>query len=116
MPYKVIDYKDIPNPIAKKILEEYVSKTAGYNLTAETARSALEYLQSLPKQCDYSKAQELASKLQEDFKLRDTTVALIINILPRTVDELRMLLAFETKVPDEGAQQKILELVKEYCG
>lgn len=115
MPYQVLDYKDIPNPIAKKILEEYLSKLRNIDVIAEPARSALEYLQTLSTMCDYNRARELMSKLQE-FKLKDITISLIINIAPKTIDELRMLLSFETVIPDENILNNILWLVKEYCG
>ncbi|MEM4513595.1 MAG: hypothetical protein QXZ41_03710 [Ignisphaera sp.] len=116
MPYQIVDYRDIPNPIAKKILEEYLSKIRSYDISVELAKSALEYLQLLRTLCDPNKSEILMNKLREEFKLRDTTIALIINIVPRTIDELRMLLAFETSVPEEDIQRRILEIVKEYCG
>ncbi|MEM1644538.1 MAG: hypothetical protein QXL96_01500 [Ignisphaera sp.] len=116
MPYQIIDYKDIPNPIAKKILGEYLSKIKSYDISVEPAKSALEYLQSLRTLCDPDKSEALMNKLQEEYNLRDTTIALIINVIPRTIDELRMLLAFETSVPEEEIQRKILDVVKEYCG
>uniref|UniRef100_A0A7C4JJJ1 DNA-directed RNA polymerase subunit Rpo4 n=1 Tax=Ignisphaera aggregans TaxID=334771 RepID=A0A7C4JJJ1_9CREN len=116
LPYQIVDYRDIPNPIAKKILEEYLSKIRSYDISVELAKSALEYLQLLRTLCDPNKSEILMNKLREEFKLRDTTIALIINIVPRTIDELRMLLAFETSVPEEDIQQRILEIVKEYCG
>lgn len=114
MPYQILDYKDIPNPIAKKILENYLSKLHSLDIMVEPAKSALEYLQSVPM-CDLDKAEELVKKLQE-LNLRNTSIALIINIRPKTVDELKMLLVFEPVIPDEDILNKILTLVKEYCG
>lgn len=115
MPYQILDYRDIPNPIAKKILEEYFSKLSSTDIVSESARSAFEYLQTLTTICEPDKAEELAAKLRE-FKLKDITIVLIINILPKTIDELRMLLSFETVIPDEGALSSILELIDKYCG
>ncbi|MEM1682874.1 MAG: RNA polymerase Rpb4 family protein [Ignisphaera sp.] len=114
MPYRILGYRDIPNSIAKKILEEYLSKLHAVDVVAEPARSALEYLQIVSK-CDPEKAKELIEKLQL-MKLKDITIALILNICPSTLDELRMLLAFETVTPEETELNKILDLVKEYCG
>ncbi|MEM0371708.1 MAG: RNA polymerase Rpb4 family protein [Ignisphaera sp.] len=114
MPYRILGYRDIPNSIAKKILEEYLSKLHAVDVVAEPARSALEYLQIVSK-CDPEKAEELIEKLQL-MKLKDITIALILNICPSTLDELRMLLAFETVTPEETELNKILDLVKEYCG
>lgn len=115
MPYQILDYRDVPNPIAKKVLENYLSKVQKFDMSADLARSALEYLQSLPLMCNPEKAEELVDKLKKEYKLGDTTIALIINMVPETLDELRMLLAFETVVPEEEVQHKVLELVKEYC-
>uniref|UniRef100_A0A7C4D155 DNA-directed RNA polymerase subunit Rpo4 n=1 Tax=Ignisphaera aggregans TaxID=334771 RepID=A0A7C4D155_9CREN len=114
LPYRILGYRDIPNSIAKKILEEYLSKLHAVDVVAEPARSALEYLQIVSK-CDPEKAEELIEKLQL-MKLKDITIALILNICPSTLDELRMLLAFETVTPEETELNKILDLVKEYCG
>uniref|UniRef100_A0A7J3N0A8 DNA-directed RNA polymerase subunit Rpo4 n=1 Tax=Ignisphaera aggregans TaxID=334771 RepID=A0A7J3N0A8_9CREN len=111
--YRILNYRDIPNPIAKKILEEYLSKLYTVDVVAEPARSALEYLQIVSK-CGPGKAEELVEKLQL-MKLKDVTIALILNIRPTTLDELRMLLAFETVTPEETELNKILDLVKEYC-
>jgi DNA-directed RNA polymerase subunit F len=116
LPYKIIDYRDIPNPIAKKLLEEYLAKVKSYDISLEPARSALEYLQTLTTMCNPDKAEELMNILKNEFRLRDTSISLIINILPKTIDELRMLLAFETTIPEEDALHKILELVKVFCG
>ena len=113
MPYKILDYKEVSNPIAKKILEEYLSKLSDTDIPAEAASSALDYLNSIPS-CEPDKAEELEKKLKE-LNLRDITVAQIINIRPKTLDELRMLLVFESTVPDEDVLNKILELVQEYC-
>lgn len=115
MPYRIIDYRDIPNLTAKKLLMEYLSKVKSYDISLEPAKSALEYLQTLSTMCNPDKVDELVNILKNEFKLRDTSISLIINILPETLDELRMLLAFETTIPEEDVLRKILDLVKEFC-
>lgn len=114
MPYKILDYKDIPNPIAKRILEEYISKLPPSDLMAEPARSSLEYLQSISI-CDSDRVDELIEKLRE-FNLKPVSIALLINLRPKTIDELRMFLVFEPSIPDEDVAKRILEVIKEFCG
>lgn len=112
--YRVLSYRDIPNPLAKKILEEYLAKLRAKDIVAEPARSALEYLQTVTK-CNSDRIEELVEKLQA-MKLKDITISLIINVYPRTIDELKMLLAFEPTIVEEVELNNILELIREYCG
>ncbi len=110
MPLEVLEYKDVPLAMVKKIIEE--EKNKGVELP-ELVKLFEEYIDKVNK-CDVERIEELYSKLKE-LGFRSETVAMMINIRPRILDELRILLVFEPTVPDEDVLKKVLELLDEYC-
>ncbi len=113
MSYEIIEFRDIPNVIAKKILKEYTEKISSYDIIPELIRSTLEYLDNVSK-CDDKAVEDMYNTLKS-FKLKDITISMILNILPRSLDELRTLLTFEETVPEDSVLNKILEFINQNC-
>ncbi|MEL9939754.1 MAG: hypothetical protein QW632_00505 [Ignisphaera sp.] len=111
MPYEIIEYHDIPNSIAKRILEKYIANLRGE--ASEIVKVTLEYLDKVEK-CDYEKIENLYNELKK-FGFKETTLAMILNILPRSVDELRALLVFEDRVPEEDVLKNVVEIISNTC-
>uniref|UniRef100_A0A7J3I809 DNA-directed RNA polymerase subunit Rpo4 n=1 Tax=Ignisphaera aggregans TaxID=334771 RepID=A0A7J3I809_9CREN len=113
MPYEIIEFHDIPNTIAKRILKEYIERVSSYDIVPELIRSTMDYLDSVSK-CD-DKAIEYIYDVLKSFKLKDTTISMILNILPRSLDELKILLNFEESLPEDSILNKILDLINQHC-
>ncbi len=114
MSYEILEYRDIPNSLAKKILGEYIAKISSKDIVPELIRVTHEYLSSNTK-CDEDKGEKLYKELKA-FNLKELTISLLINLLPKTIDELKFVVAtFEEKIPEEEILNKILDLLKQYC-
>lgn len=113
MPYDITEFHDIPNVIARKILKEYIERVSSHDIVTELARSTMDYLDRVSK-CDDG-AVEHIYKMLKDFKLKDITASMLLNIAPRSLDELKTLLTFEETVPDDATLNKILELISKSC-
>jgi len=112
--YEILEYRDIPNSLARKILEEYIERISSKDIVPELIRVTQEYLDKTMK-CDVDRSEKLYNELKT-FNLKESTISMIINLLPRTIDELKFVVAtFEEIVPDEEALNRILELVNQYC-
>lgn len=74
---------------------------------------ALEYLSKFSR-VPPEKAGELREKLVS-FGFKSESIVMIMNICPRSVDELRTLLVLEDKVYETSVLEQVLALLKEYC-
>lgn len=113
MSYEILEFHDVPAPIAKKLLEEFVSQISQRERIPDIIQSMLEYTKTISK-CDSEKAEQLYSELKK-MNLKEVTIAMIINIRPKIVDELRTLLIFEDRIPDEEVLKEIIDLLDKYC-
>uniref|UniRef100_A0A7J3QCT9 DNA-directed RNA polymerase subunit Rpo4 n=1 Tax=Ignisphaera aggregans TaxID=334771 RepID=A0A7J3QCT9_9CREN len=113
MPYEILEFHDIPNEIAKKILKEYIKKVSSYDIVPELVHVTIDYLNNVSK-CD-SEAVEALYKSLKNYNLKDATISIILNILPRSLEELKILLIFEDSVPDDTILNKIIETINQYC-
>ncbi|MCS7110772.1 MAG: hypothetical protein N3D82_05420 [Ignisphaera sp.] len=113
MPYEITEFHDIPNALAKRILKEYIERVSSYDIIPELIRSTMDYLDRTSK-CD-DKAVEYIYEMLKNLKLKDTTISMILNILPRNLDELRILLTFEETIPDDSILNKILDAINQNC-
>jgi DNA-directed RNA polymerase subunit F len=105
---RILEVRDIPLAIALKRLRESESK--GLPVKG-IARRTMELAMALVR-CD--EGEELYSKLLE-LGLSSLTASMVVDVAPKSLDELRILLNFEpTEVPEE-VQSKVLELVSTYC-
>jgi len=111
--YEIIEFHDIPIPIAAKFLKEYQEAMSKYSEIPELIRSMLEYATQLSK-CSADNAEKAYREII-NMGFKEITAAMIVNIRPRIVDELRTLLVFESSIPDESVLKKVLEILDVYC-
>jgi DNA-directed RNA polymerase subunit F len=64
---------------------------------------------------DSQKAEDLIKKLVDEFKLSRFSAVQIANILPKTIEELRVLTITEGRVLLTSELQKILEVIRSFC-
>lgn len=92
---------------AKKILmENEKNRELGYE-----QKNALEHLRKFCKLSD-KKAKKIEEELRKMEKLKDRHIIYIMNFLPETLDELRILFANERVVLTDNDKKKIIEVVK----
>ncbi|MDK6029504.1 hypothetical protein QPL79_09020 [Ignisphaera sp. 4213-co] len=111
MSYEIIEYHDIPNSLAKKILEKYVANLRGG--VSEIVKVTLEYLDKVEK-CDYEKIDYMYNELKK-LGFKEVTISMILNIVPKSIDELRTLLVFEEKIPDDDVLKTIIDMILNNC-
>jgi len=104
---KVVEASRLSIPEAKKILE----KRMGEEDVTSSQRSIYEYLSRYVK-VDADRAVEIIKFLEEKFGFDEFTAIQIVNIMPETVEELRILLPKDRYVSGEEAS-KILSVLKE---
>ena len=111
---KVEKVKLLSNAEALKILKEHSErereKTGAVSLLVQRA---LEYLYKFNK-VQVEKAEEFAEKLVA-IGLREESIVMIMNMCPRSIDELLTLLVYEGRVPEKEQLERILGIVSEYC-
>ncbi len=125
---RIVDYRDIPASVAKKFVDAEYEKYIGGRAVegvGETEREPIpeerrellkrlkEYLDRVVK-CDAENAEKLYQELL-NLGLMEISAAMIVDIRPISIGELRTLLHFETRMPDEEVLRKILELLDQYC-
>ncbi|NHV11873.1 MAG: hypothetical protein HA488_01455 [Candidatus Verstraetearchaeota archaeon] len=64
---------------------------------------------------DSQKADDLIKKLVDEFKLSRFSAVQIANILPKTIEELRVLTLTEGRVLLTSELQRILEVIRSFC-
>jgi len=111
MAYEVLEFHDIPNAVAKKLLEKYFQKLGGN--VSELARAVMEYLDRVVK-CDEDVAEELYNELKK-YGFKEASISMILNIIPQSIDELKALLVFEESIPDESVIKSIVEEINRSC-
>ncbi len=105
---KIKDEKFISWVEAKKILEKRAAD--GKELVYEQ-KNALEHLKKFSK-ISNKKISELINELSKIEKLKERHIMNIINILPETIDEIRMLFSNEMVKLTEEDEKRILKTVK----
>ena len=94
---------------AKKILEnKSKEKALGYE-----QKNALEHLKKFSKLSGKA-TEDMVSKLKDIKRLKDRHIINIINILPKDLDELRILFANEVITLSEEEKKKIISIVKKF--
>jgi len=114
---EIRSYEDIPIPLAKEYIEKYLERLRELGVPdseLSTVASIHEYTSKFSK-CSPNDAKEIFEVLTKEIGFKHVTAAMIINIVPTTLDELRMLLQFEPQVPEEEVLEKVLELLRERC-
>ena len=105
---KVIISKNVINGEVLEILEDL--KSRNYELD-QLALRVRDYVRRFNK-CGKGKSlvEELVNK-----GLKEITAVIIANIVPKSIDEVRVLTTFEPESPSEETLNEILELVNNYC-
>lgn len=106
---EVLNEEDISMPEAQKIMEERKKdKELGYE-----QKICLEYLEKIPKVTD-AKLKDLVEELSKITILKPRYIALIINMMPDTEDEISVLFSKErTNLKREEIKQ-IVDIIKKY--
>lgn len=107
---KILKAEYIPVPLAKKLLEENVRVGEESPLVQRT----MTYLSTFTK-CDPDVAKQVYEKLRNEFGLKDITASMIVSLVPRTIDEIRVMLDFEERLLETEELEKIIELLKNTC-
>ncbi|RLG77964.1 MAG: hypothetical protein DRO12_00795 [Thermoprotei archaeon] len=110
MPYEILNYVELSIPQVKKLLEAEIKKG---DKVSELIQVVYEYAKEL-SHCPEDSAEKIMDELV-NMGFKRITAAMIINIRPRIVDELRPLLVFESEIPEEEVLNKVLELLDKYC-
>ncbi len=106
---KVTDEKLILWSEAKRILEnKSKEKALGYE-----QKNALEHLKKFCKLSGKA-TEDMIGKLKEIEKLKDRHIISIVNMLPRDLDEVRILFANEIITLSDEEKKKILNIVKKF--
>jgi len=107
---KVKEEKFITWAEAKKILEK---RTADIGELGYEQKNALEHLKRFSK-LSSKKTQELITELRKTERLKDKHIMYIINMLPKTPEDLKVLFSNEMIELGESDQKRILSAVKKY--
>ncbi len=106
---RVIKAKDIPNSVAKQLLEQRLNDDTP---PTEQQRITYEYLTKFSK-LKPEVAEELVEKLVSEFLISRATAVQIANIVPKSIEELRTILAPERRVFTKEDLEKMLSIVNE---
>jgi len=107
---KVIKVKPTGMPEAKKIM---LSREKKKELSYEQ-KLALEHLNKFTK-ISPSNAEKFLEELSKVLRMSEETMVKILDLTPKTPDELRMIFAREKFSLKDKEIKKILEIVKKYC-
>lgn len=106
---KVKEEKFISWSNARKILEKKgKEKELGYE-----QKNALEFLRKFSKLTD-KKASEMAGELSKITRLKEKHAIMVMDMMPRKDDEIRVLFSQEIISLTEDDKKKILSIVKKY--
>ena len=105
----IIDTKPVGMPEAKDIMTSHENDK---ELTYEQ-KLALEHLNKFTV-LDASEAKKLLEEISDVLRMSEETKVQILNLLPKTPDELRMIFTRENFSLQETEIKKILEIIKKY--
>ncbi len=109
MSFEIKSTKEAPIPLVKKILVRRLEEDSE---APEVIIRTLNYAEKFTK-CDENRVEELLEKLVE-LGFNEITASMIVSICPTTIEELRVLLVFESKTWEKEELEKVLELLKNY--
>ncbi|MCC6012948.1 MAG: RNA polymerase Rpb4 family protein [Candidatus Verstraetearchaeota archaeon] len=108
MPKEIIKEKILTYSQVKKLLEER-EKEGGLNYLQKIT---YEYVSKLSK-LDADKAEELMKKLEMEG-ISPIVAAQIVNIMPKTIDELRTILSTENKIFLPSDLERVLSIINSF--
>jgi len=105
---ELISYKHLPYSAVAKLLKGLMESDE--EVTHMVTR-VYEYARKVGKCLE---ADELVNEISK-LGLNEITSVIIVNNCPKDLNELRILLNFESKEPDEGILKKVLDVIGECC-
>jgi len=108
MPRKIIRVEEITLAQAKKAIEEVKQEELG-----EFQRRTLDYLSKFTK-ITPDKAKKLVQELVEKFKLENKEATQLVNCMPKSVEEMRTILAVRGKIFLAEQLESILKVMDKY--
>lgn len=106
---RVLEIKPICMALAKELM---LKKEKEEEISYEQ-KLAIEHLKKFTK-LSKDKALKLAEEISSVVKLSDEILVQIVDILPQSADELRLILASEKFSLREEEMNRILEIIKKY--
>lgn len=113
---EIIEFKEIPIPLVKKILEEELKKQEKLGIRLDISSLAYrthEYVEAVSK-CNSERAERAFQKLLS-LGVKEITAAMLINIVPQSIDEVRTLLNFESKTFTTEEIEQMLKILEDEC-
>lgn len=107
---KIIEAKPIPMAIARAVMaEKEKEKELGYE-----QKVAYEHLTKFTKLKE-ADAEKFLEELNSIVRMSQETAVQVVNLLPKSADEMRLIFSRERFSLKEDEINKILELVKKYA-
>ncbi|MBS7606348.1 MAG: RNA polymerase Rpb4 family protein [Candidatus Bathyarchaeia archaeon] len=108
MPKKILKIQPITIPEVKVILE-----SLGEENLDQFQRRSLDYATKMSR-LDPESAKKLMEELMSDGTLSEDEAVQIVNIMPKSIEELRVFLAGGRKIIETSKLERILELLDKY--
>ncbi|MCP4762668.1 MAG: hypothetical protein GY870_12885 [archaeon] len=108
---KIKDSKVISIPEVKDILEKLATNIGKENFDS-FQESTLEFCNVFSK-VEVNKADKIRKMLKNDYKLEDEIAVIVINILPNTIEELRVIFEKDlilSKLSDDDLQEMVYKV------
>ncbi|MEM2341767.1 MAG: RNA polymerase Rpb4 family protein [Candidatus Bathyarchaeia archaeon] len=108
MPRKILKVQPITIPEAKMILE-----SLGEESLDQLQRRALDYATKM-SYLDHESARKLLEELKAEGTLSEEEAVQIVNVMPKSVEELRIFLSGGRKIIETSKLEKILSILDKY--
>jgi DNA-directed RNA polymerase subunit F len=108
MPRKILKVQPITIPEAKAILE-----SLGEENLDQFQRRSLDYVTKM-SYIDPESARKLLEELKADGTLEEDEAIQVVNIMPKSIEELRVFLTGGRKIVETAKLEKILSILDKY--
>ncbi|MCD6465163.1 RNA polymerase Rpb4 [Candidatus Bathyarchaeota archaeon] len=108
MPRKILKIQPITIPEVKEILE-----SLGRENLDQFQRRSLDYATKM-SYLDSESARKLLEELKADGTLEEEEAVQIVNVMPKSIEELRIFLPGGHKIVETSKLEKILNLLNKY--
>lgn len=110
MPRKIINEENITISEAKHIVEKAIKNK---DEAGELQRRTIDYLEKFVK-LDFQQAKKLVKELVKEFKIEEVEAIQIVNCMPESIDEIRIILAGKGRIVETEKLKGILEVLNKY--
>jgi len=111
---KAEEVKLLSNPETLEYVEKYIERIRSEMGTAPPlALRVLEYLHKFSK-IPSDRVSEVRSNLEE-LGLKEESIVMIMNICPKSADDLKAILQVEEKILEQEFLEKIISVIKDHC-